>query len=163
MGTCRATRFRQAHRLISTGWSAAAEYNVSCECGPLWRGRRQGLGTTTRVGHDHYLQLDGQQFLALNGGPVFTFSPAISLIVNCEAQEDVDRLCEQLSEGGALGPCGGLTDKYGVSWQIVPTVLSQMMLDTNAAKSDRVMQALIQMKKRDIKRLQQAYAQGRKQ
>jgi predicted 3-demethylubiquinone-9 3-methyltransferase (glyoxalase superfamily) len=102
-------------------------------------------------------QLDGQEFVALNGGPVFTFSPAISFVVNCETQEEVDRLWEKLSEGGEIEQCGWLRDKYGVSWQIVPTILAEMLQDKNAEKSERVMKAMLQMKKIDIKGLRQAF------
>ena len=104
-------------------------------------------------------QLDGQEFVALNGGPVFTFSPAISFVVNCETQEEVDRLWEKLSEGGEIEQCGWLRDKYGVSWQIVPTILGEMLQDENTDKSERVMKAMLQMKKIDIKDLRQAYQQ----
>jgi predicted 3-demethylubiquinone-9 3-methyltransferase (glyoxalase superfamily) len=102
-------------------------------------------------------QLDGQEFMALNGGPVFTFSPAISLMVNCETQEEVDRTWQKLSEGGEPGQCGWLTDRYGVSWQIVPTVLGQMMQDKDAAKTERVMKAMLQMTKLDVEGLKRAY------
>ena len=104
-------------------------------------------------------QLDGQEFMALNGGPHFTFSPAISLFVNCETQEEVDELWEKLSEGGEKEECGWLKDKYGVSWQIVPTVLGELMQDEDPEKSKRVMKAMLQMKKIDIKTLQEAYGQ----
>lgn len=104
-------------------------------------------------------QLEGQEFIALNGGPQFTFSPAISFVVNCETQEEVDAFWEKLSEGGEKLPCGWLRDKYGLSWQIVPTVLGEMMQDKDAEKSQRVMKAMLQMTKLDIKRLKQAYAQ----
>ena len=104
-------------------------------------------------------QLEGQEFVALNGGPVFTFSPAISFVVNCETQEEVDKLWEKLSEGGEIEQCGWLRDKYGVSWQIVPTILGEMLQDKNAEKSERVMKAMLQMKKIDIKGLEQAYQQ----
>jgi len=102
-------------------------------------------------------QLAGQEFLALNGGPIFKFTEAVSFIVNCETQAEVDRLWEKLSEGGEKGQCGWLKDKYGLSWQIVPTMLSKMLRDKDARKSERVMSALLQMKKLDIKRLEQAY------
>ena len=102
-------------------------------------------------------QLEGQEFVALNGGPVFTFSPAISFVVNCETQEEVDNLWEKLSEGGEIEQCGWLRDKYGVSWQIVPTILGEMLQDKDAEKSERVMKAMLQMKKIDIKGLRQAY------
>ena len=102
-------------------------------------------------------QLEGQAFAALNGGPHFKFTEAISLVVNCKTQKEVDELWEKLSEGGEEGQCGWLKDKYGLSWQIVPTVLSKMLQDKDPKKSERVMQALIQMRKFDIKRLKQAY------
>jgi predicted 3-demethylubiquinone-9 3-methyltransferase (glyoxalase superfamily) len=104
-------------------------------------------------------KLDGQEFIALNGGPQFTFSPAISFVVNCETQEEVDALWEKLSEGGEKLQCGWLRDKYGLSWQIVPTVLGEMMQDKDVEKSQRVMKAMLQMTKLDIERLKQAYAQ----
>ena len=104
-------------------------------------------------------QLDGQEFIALNGGPPFTFSPAISFVVNCETQEEVDAFWEKLAEGGEKLQCGWLRDKYGLSWQIVPTVLGEMMQDKDVEKSQRVMKAMLQMTKLDIKRLKQAYAQ----
>jgi len=104
-------------------------------------------------------QLDGQEFIALNGGPMFTFSPAISFFVHCESQEEVDKLWEKLSEGGEKQRCGWLKDKYGVSWQIVPTVLGQMLSDRDGERSKRVMNAMFQMDKLDIKTLKQAYEQ----
>jgi len=104
-------------------------------------------------------QLDGQDFIALNGGPMFTFSPAISFFVNCHTQEEVDELWEKLSAGGEKQRCGWLKDKFGVSWQIIPTALGQMLQDKDAEKSKRVMQAMMQMDKIDIKRLKQAYEQ----
>lgn len=104
-------------------------------------------------------QLDGQEFMALNGGPHFTFTEAVSFIINCTSQEEVDELWEKLSEGGEKGQCGWLKDKYGLSWQIVPSVLSEMMQDSDPEKTNRVMGALLQMKKLDIKRLQEAYRQ----
>ena len=101
-------------------------------------------------------QLDGQPFVALNGGPVFTFSPAISFVVDCRTQEEVDRLWDKLSAGGEQQQCGWLRDKYGVTWQIVPSVLGELMSDPNPAKSQRVMQAMLQMTRLDIRGLQQA-------
>ncbi len=101
-------------------------------------------------------QLDGQEFMALNGGPQFTFSPAISFIANCDTQQEIDALCEQLSAGGAMGPCGWLTDKYGLSWQVVPRILGELMQSQDAQKSDKVMQTLLQMQKLDIVALQEA-------
>ena len=105
--------------------------------------------------------LEGQEFYALNGGPMFKFSPAISFFVRCRTQEEVDELWEKLSAGGEKQPCGWLKDRYGVSWQIIPTVLGDMLQDKDAEKSKRVMQAMMQMKRIDIKGLQEAY--GRKQ
>jgi predicted 3-demethylubiquinone-9 3-methyltransferase (glyoxalase superfamily) len=102
-------------------------------------------------------QLEGQEFFALNGGPQFTFTPAISLFVNCETQQEVDELWEKLSKGGSKDRCGWLRDKYGLSWQIIPSVLGKMLQDKDAEKSQRVMKAMMQMDKIDIKRLQQAY------
>jgi predicted 3-demethylubiquinone-9 3-methyltransferase (glyoxalase superfamily) len=104
-------------------------------------------------------QLEGQDFVALNGGPVFKFNEAISFQVHCKTQEEVDGYWEKLSQGGDKNAqqCGWLKDKYGVSWQIVPTVLPKMLQDKDDKKSQRVMKALLQMKKLDIKRLEQAY------
>jgi predicted 3-demethylubiquinone-9 3-methyltransferase (glyoxalase superfamily) len=101
-------------------------------------------------------QIDGQEFVALNGGPVFTFSPAISFVVNCANQEEVDRLWGQLSAGGEQQQCGWLKDKYGVTWQIVPAALGELLGDPDAAKAQRVMQAMLQMTKIDIGVLKQA-------
>jgi predicted 3-demethylubiquinone-9 3-methyltransferase (glyoxalase superfamily) len=105
-------------------------------------------------------QLDGQEFLVLNGGPQFTFSPAVSFFVNCETQQEVDELWEKLSEGGEKGRCGWLKDKYGLSWQVIPSVLGKMLQDKDAEKAKRVMKAMLQMDKLDIKSLKQAYDQG---
>ncbi|MBA2369829.1 MAG: VOC family protein [Candidatus Protochlamydia sp.] len=102
-------------------------------------------------------ELLGQVYVALNGGPDFKFTEAVSFIVNCETQEEVDELWEKLSEGGGKGPCGWLKDKYRLSWQIVPTILGKMFQDEDAEKRDRVMAAMLQMKKLDIKILEQAY------
>ena len=102
-------------------------------------------------------QLDGQDFLALNGGPQFTFTPAISFFVNCETQQEIDELWEKLSEGGEKSRCGWLRDKFGLSWQIIPSILGNLLQDKDAGKSRRVMQTMLQMDKIDIKGLQQAY------
>ena len=104
-------------------------------------------------------QLDGQEFIALNGGPQFKFTEAISFVVNCETQEEVDELWEKLSEDGVKVQCGWLKDKYGVSWQIVPTILGEMVSDPDPVRSQRVMRAMLQMKKIDIDRLKKAYGQ----
>jgi predicted 3-demethylubiquinone-9 3-methyltransferase (glyoxalase superfamily) len=102
-------------------------------------------------------QLEGQDFVALNGGPHYKFTPAISFVVNCETQQEVDELWEKLSDGGRKDRCGWLTDKYGVSWQIVPTILSKLLQDKDPEKAKRVMQAMLQMDKIDIGRLKQAH------
>ena len=102
-------------------------------------------------------QLDGQEFVALNAGPLFKFTEAISFVVNCETQEEVDDFWEKLSEGGAKSRCGWLKDKYGLSWQVVPTVLGELFQSGDAEKSERVMKAMLQMDKLDIKTLKQAY------
>jgi predicted 3-demethylubiquinone-9 3-methyltransferase (glyoxalase superfamily) len=105
-------------------------------------------------------EVAGQEFIALNGGPLFKFTPAISFVVNCENQQEVDELWEKLSVGGATQQCGWLTDKYGVSWQIVPTILGQLLQDPNPAKASSVMKAMLQMNKLDIAGLERAYQQG---
>jgi predicted 3-demethylubiquinone-9 3-methyltransferase (glyoxalase superfamily) len=102
-------------------------------------------------------QLEGQEFYALNGGPQFKFSPAISLFVNCETQQEVDELWDKLSAGGRKTRCGWLDDKFGLTWQIIPTTLGRLLQDKDAAKANRVMKAMMQMDKIDIARLQQAY------
>ena len=133
------------------------------------------IGSITRYGEEGYeihgrpagtvmtveFELEGQGFVALNGGPVFKFNEAISFQVHCKTQEEVDHYWEKLSKGGDKNAqqCGWLKDKYGVSWQIVPTVLPKMLQDKDSKKSQRVMKALLQMKKLDIERLEQAYEQ----
>jgi predicted 3-demethylubiquinone-9 3-methyltransferase (glyoxalase superfamily) len=102
-------------------------------------------------------QLEGQDFIALNGGPTFKFTPALSLYVDCVTQEEVDQLWEKLSEGGRKDRCGWLQDKYGLSWQIVPRALQQLMSDPDPKKSASVMQAMLQMDKIDIEALKRAY------
>jgi predicted 3-demethylubiquinone-9 3-methyltransferase (glyoxalase superfamily) len=104
-------------------------------------------------------QLEGQEFVALNGGPQFKFTEAISFVVNCQTQEEVDEFWEKLSEGGEKSRCGWLQDKYGLSWQVVPTVLEEMYQDKDPEKTQRVMKAMLQMDKLDIKTLKQAYEQ----
>ncbi len=104
-------------------------------------------------------ELEGQEFLALNGGPQFKFTEAISFLVNCETQDEVDELWEKLSQGGEKGRCGWLKDRFGVSWQVVPIALGKMLQDKDPGKSQRVMNAMLQMDKIDIKRLRQAYDQ----
>ena len=105
-------------------------------------------------------QLEGQDFQALNGGPQFQFSPAISLVVNCQTQREIDELWERLSEGGEKGECGWLTDRFGVTWQIVPAVIADMMQDPDAERVERMMVALLQMGKLDIEALKRAFEGG---
>lgn len=102
-------------------------------------------------------QLDGQRFVALNGGPQFTFTPAISFVIDCTTQAEVDSFWNRLSDGGKPGQCGWLEDKYGVSWQVVPSVLPELLGADDDAKSDAVMHAMLAMTKLDIAALQQAY------
>jgi predicted 3-demethylubiquinone-9 3-methyltransferase (glyoxalase superfamily) len=102
-------------------------------------------------------EVEGQQFMALNGGPHFKFNEAISFFVKCETQEEVDELWEKLSEGGEEGRCGWLKDKYGLSWQIIPSILGKLMQDEDAGKAKKVMEAMFKMDKIDIKALKQAY------
>jgi predicted 3-demethylubiquinone-9 3-methyltransferase (glyoxalase superfamily) len=102
-------------------------------------------------------QLEGQNFNALNGGPQFTFTPAISFFVNCQTQEEVDDLWEKLSAGGEKSRCGWLKDNYGVSWQIIPSILGELLQSKDAEKSSRAMKAMMKMDKIVIKALQQAY------
>ena len=104
--------------------------------------------------------LDGQDFVALNGGPQFKFTEAVSFVANCETQQEVDDLWEKLSAGGERSRCGWLKDKFGLSWQVVPTVLGQLLQDKDPAKSRRVMEAMLQMDKLDIRKLKQAHAGG---
>ena len=103
-------------------------------------------------------ELEGQAFIALNGGPMFQFSPAISFFVKCATQAEVDSLWEKLAAGGRVQQCGWLQDRFGVSWQVVPTVLGTMLQDADRAKSSRVMKAMMKMVKLDIAALERAYA-----
>jgi predicted 3-demethylubiquinone-9 3-methyltransferase (glyoxalase superfamily) len=104
-------------------------------------------------------QLEGQPFIALNGGPEYAFTPAISFFVNCDTQQEIDELWEKLTAGGEEVACGWLKDRYGVSWQIAPRIIGALMQDEDPVKAQRVMQAMLQMKKLDIKALQEAYEQ----
>ena len=103
-------------------------------------------------------ELEGQEFMALNGGPQFKFSPAISFYVNCKTQQEVDELWAKLSAGGKTERCGWLTDKFGLSWQIIPSILGELLHDTDPDKSQRVMRAMLQMDKISIEGLKQAHA-----
>ncbi len=130
--------------------------------------RNSKIGSITRYGEgvpalkgtvmSLAFELNGQGFIALNGGPHFSFSEGISLFVNCETQQEVDDLWEKLSYGGEKGRCGWLKDRFGVSWQIIPVALGKMLQDKDPEKSKQVMQAMMQMSKIDIKTLEQAYA-----
>jgi predicted 3-demethylubiquinone-9 3-methyltransferase (glyoxalase superfamily) len=102
-------------------------------------------------------QLEGQEFMALNGGPSYSFTPAISFMVNCATQQEVDELWEKLTEGGKEVQCGWLTDKYGLSWQIVPTIFTELMQDKDPAKKEKMMQVMMQMVKLDSEKLKQAF------
>jgi predicted 3-demethylubiquinone-9 3-methyltransferase (glyoxalase superfamily) len=117
------------------------------EAGP---GRKGSVMTVT-------FELDGQEFVALNGGPHFKFTDGISLSVDCKTQEEVDEYWEKLSDGGEQGPCGWLKDKFGLSWQINPTILGELMRDSNPTRSKRVMEAMLKMKKISIEDLKRAY------
>jgi predicted 3-demethylubiquinone-9 3-methyltransferase (glyoxalase superfamily) len=127
------------------------------------------VGTVTRYGEagpgqkgtvmSATFQLEGQEFFALNGGPLFKFTEAISFFVNCETQEEVDYFWENLKDPAKPGQCGWLKDKYGLSWQIIPSVLGKMLGDKDAKKAQRVMQAMLKMEKIDISKLKQAYEQ----
>jgi predicted 3-demethylubiquinone-9 3-methyltransferase (glyoxalase superfamily) len=105
-------------------------------------------------------QLDGQEFVALNGGPQFKITEAISFVVNCKAQAEIDKYWKKLSAGGKKVQCGWLKDKYGVSWQIVPTILGELLIGKDAASSRRVMQAMLEMVKLDVEKLMQAAEQA---
>lgn len=103
-------------------------------------------------------KLDGQEFLALNGGPMYKFTEAVSFLISCESQDEVDHYWDKLTDGGEPGPCGWLKDRFGLSWQVVPTRLPELLQDEDPAKSGRVMQAMMQMSKIEIPKLEAAYA-----
>jgi predicted 3-demethylubiquinone-9 3-methyltransferase (glyoxalase superfamily) len=123
------------------------------EAGAKVSGRPKGSVMTVTF------EIEGQEFVALNGGPHFTFSEAVSLMVKCETQKEIDEMWDKLSQGGETGPCGWLKDKYGLSWQIVSPEWNEMLRDKDTEKSERVMKAILQMTKPDIKALRQAYEQ----
>ena len=123
------------------------------EAGAKVSGRPKGSVMTVTF------EIEGQEFVALNGGPHFTFSEAISFMVKCETQKEIDEMWDKLSQGGEKGQCGWLKDKYGLSWQIVSPVWDEMLRDKDVKKSERVMKAILQMTKPDIKTLKQAYEQ----
>jgi predicted 3-demethylubiquinone-9 3-methyltransferase (glyoxalase superfamily) len=115
-------------------------------------GRRQGSVMTVKF------LLDGQEFVALNGGPHFKLNEAFSLVVNCETQKEIDEFWEKLSQGGQKAECGWLKDKFGVSWQVVPAILGELVAESDPEASDRVMRALLRMKKLDLETLRRARA-----
>ncbi|MEQ1626910.1 MAG: VOC family protein [Nitrospira sp.] len=121
------------------------------EAGAETSGRPKGSVMTVTF------EIEGQEFVALNGGPLFKFSEAVSFMVKCETQQEIDEMWEKLSQGGEAGPCGWLKDKYGLSWQIVSPVWDEMLRDSDAVKSERVMQAILHMSKPDLKTIKQAY------
>jgi len=123
------------------------------EAGAKVSGRPKGSVMTVTF------EIEGQEFVALNGGPHFTFSEAISFMVKCETQKEIDEMWDKLSQGGEKGQCGWLKDKYGLSWQIVSPVWDEMLRDKDVKKSERVMKAILQMTKPDIKTIKQAYEQ----
>jgi predicted 3-demethylubiquinone-9 3-methyltransferase (glyoxalase superfamily) len=123
------------------------------EAGAQVSGRPKGTVMTVTF------QLQGQEFVALNGGPQFKFTEAVSFVVNCQTQEEIDEYWEKLSDGGQEIQCGWLKDRFGLSWQVVPTILGEMLNDPDPKKAERVMKAMLQMKKLDIKGLKQAYEQ----
>jgi predicted 3-demethylubiquinone-9 3-methyltransferase (glyoxalase superfamily) len=132
--------------------------------------RNSKVGTVTRYGEagpgkkgsvmSAIFELEGQEFYALNGGPMFSFTPAVSFFVKCATQEEVDYYWDRLSAGGKIQQCGWLQDQFGLSWQIVPTILGEMLQDKDAGKAQRVMRAMMQMVKLDIGLLKKAYEQG---
>ncbi len=150
---------------FDTKAEAAANYYTSV----FANSRIKKISRFTKAGHDVHgkqagsvmmveFEIEGQTFTALNGGPQFKFSEAVSFQVMCDTQAEIDHFWSKLSEGGQEGPCGWLKDKFGLSWQIVPSVIPQMMTDADSAKSERVMNAVLTMKKLDLEILQRAYA-----
>lgn len=120
-------------------------------CGDFGPGPRGSVLTVS-------FELDGQRFMAVNGGPMFTFTEAVSLLIQCDTQDEIDHYWSTLSAGGSTGPCGWLKDKFGLSWQVCPTVLGEMLQDKDPMKAGRAMQAMMQMSKFDIARLKAAHA-----
>ncbi|MEF3305852.1 VOC family protein [Paenibacillus sp. GYB003] len=135
---------------------AIAFYSSIFKSARTVQANRRGDGTLMSA----TFELEGQTFMALNGGPHFQFNEAVSLFVNCETQEEVDDLWERLTaDGGQESRCGWLKDKFGLSWQIVPTILGELLQDKDERKANNVMQAMLRMNKLDIEALKQAYAQ----
>ena len=142
----------------------AANFYVSIfkrsKLGPITRYGEAGAGVSGRPKGSVMtiaFEINGQEFLALNGGPLFKFTEAVSLMVKCETQEEIDHMWEALSQGGEKGQCGWLKDKFGLSWQIVVPAWDEMLRDKDAKKSERVMTAILEMTKPDLQRIRQAY------
>ena len=142
----------------------AADFYVSIfkrsKLGPITRYGEAGAGVSGRPKGSVMtvaFEIDGQEFLALNGGPLFKFTEAVSLMVKCETQEEIDHMWEALSQGGEKGQCGWLKDKFGLSWQIVVPAWDEMLQDKDAKKSERVMTAILAMTKPDLQCIRQAY------
>jgi predicted 3-demethylubiquinone-9 3-methyltransferase (glyoxalase superfamily) len=128
--------------------------------GPVTRYGEAGAGVSGRPKGSVMtvtFEIEGQEFMALNGGPLFPFTEAVSLMVKCDTQQDIDEMWEKLSQGGEEGPCGWLKDKYGLSWQIVSPVWDEMLRDKDPVKSERVMQAILLMSKPDLRAIKRAY------
>lgn len=128
--------------------------------GPITRYGEAGAGASGRPKGSVMtvtFEIEGQEFVALNGGPLFKFSEAVSLMVKCDTQQDIDEMWEKLSQDGEEGPCGWLKDKYGLSWQIVSPVWDEMLRDKDPVKSERMMQAILHMSKPDLKAIKRAY------
>jgi len=130
-------------------------FKKNSKIGKIGRYTKTGPGAEGSVMTVDFV-LDGQQYTALNGGPIFKFTEAISLVVNCGSQKEVDYFWEKLSEGGQKVECGWVKDKYGLSWQVTPTMLTKLIVDKDRDKVDRVMKAMMTMKKLDIKKLKEA-------
>jgi predicted 3-demethylubiquinone-9 3-methyltransferase (glyoxalase superfamily) len=137
---------------VFTDWSGATGGTKIHSVARYPEGSPLPAGTAMTVS----FQLEGQEFTALNGGPDHTFTDAISFLVDCASQEEVDQLWSALTESGEEGPCGWLKDPYGLSWQIIPTVLNELLSDPDPGRAQRAMQAMLQMKKIDIEELQRA-------
>jgi predicted 3-demethylubiquinone-9 3-methyltransferase (glyoxalase superfamily) len=151
-------------------FDSKAEEAAHYYCSIFANSRIRAISRYGEAGHDVHgraagsvltvdFELSGQTFTALNGGPIFEFTPAISLQVSCETQQEIDQYWERLTAGGdpSAQQCGWLKDRYGLSWQVVPSVLAKLMTDPDARRSDRVMTAVLQMKKFDIAALQRAF------
>ncbi len=153
----------EAANLYVSTFNSAPHSKGNSKIGKIARYGKEGFevhkmpaGTVLTIEYE----LDGQNFMAMNGGPIFKFSEAVSLVVDCETQEEVDYFWNTFTaDGGQESQCGWLKDKFGFSWQITPSILAKLLSDKDAAKAGRVMNAMLQMKKIDIEKLEQAYNQ----